>query len=525
VSLSWVLPVLRESAEYDKGLARLRSGGAPADAAAPGRVWIEGLAANAKWFVAAALAHDLGAPLLVVTASEETAERLVEDLPALGWAREQVGLYPASDPGAEVAIPEEKILASSDAAEQRELMRGRLAVLEGLASGQIRVVVAPIQAALRRTIGPVAENQFVLRLGATLKLDDTARWMAEAGYERVSMVEAPGQFAVRGGILDVFPATRTEPVRLELFGDEVDSLREFDLTTQRSTRELPEVTLVPAAEALASRANHTLLDHLAPDTLVVLDEPNHLKARWDELKEQQTRRRQALAASEKVVSEEAAASLDDRLFLRLDEFAAGVERFRIVFFTLLAHQVAWLKTLVEHAERLSINSGVVDSVHGDIPELSNRLRSLLGIKHLLVVVTDQPHRLAELLAEHEVPVRVGHESRVMGHESTAGENGASAPDEDGPEDARPATRDPRPATSDDARSVVTVTEGRFTAGLRLPGVKLVVITDAEVFGERKNHLRPQRTQQRSFKQGRPITSLLELKEGDLVVHVSHGIGR
>jgi transcription-repair coupling factor (superfamily II helicase) len=72
---------------------------------------------------------------------------------------------------------------------------------------------------------------------------------------------------------------------------------------------------------------------------------------------------------------------------------------------------------------------------------------------------------------------------------------------------------------------VTVTEGRLSAGLRLPGVKLVIVSDAEVFGERRNHLRPQRTQQRTFKQGRPITSLLELKEGDLVVHVSHGIGR
>src|SRR5262249_36318767 len=162
------------------------------------------------------------------------------------------------------SVPEEKILASSDAVEERELMRGRLAVLEGLATRQVQVVVAPIQAALRRTIGPVAENQMVLRLGATLKLEETARWMTEAGVARVSMVEAPGHFAGRGGILDVFPATRTEPVRLELFGDEVDSLREFDLGTQRSTRELPEVTLVPAAERLAAQADHTLLDHLAP---------------------------------------------------------------------------------------------------------------------------------------------------------------------------------------------------------------------------------------------------------------------
>src|SRR5439155_21476512 len=169
------------------------------------------------------------------------------------------------DQGADMAISEEKLLASSDAAEQRELMRGRLAVLEGLASGQVRAVVAPIQAALRRTIGPIRENQRTLRLGATLKLEETARWLAEAGYERVSMIESPGQFAVRGGILDIFPATRSEPVRLELFGDEVDSLREFELRTQRSSRELPEITLVPATEEGHGEGRHTLLDHLAPD--------------------------------------------------------------------------------------------------------------------------------------------------------------------------------------------------------------------------------------------------------------------
>jgi transcription-repair coupling factor (superfamily II helicase) len=484
MSLRKVLPVLRESAEYERGLQRLR--------APDGVVWVEGLAGNAKWCVTAALARELDLPCLIVTASEEGAEKIAGDLPAFGFSREEVGLYPAADAGLHDLLPENKLLASSVAPEQKGLGRSRLAVLEALAAGGLRVVVAPIQAALRKTIGRLADNQRVLRAGTTLALDETARWLASVGYERAQLVEAPGQFAVRGGILDIFPATRSQPVRVELFGDEIESLREFDLTTQRSTRETPELTLVPAAEDLEGATAgggpaHTLLDHMPEGTLLVLDEPNHIKARCDELRDLAEKRRELAARSDTVMPEHLDGGRDP--MVSLEQFIERSGHFRLFCLTLLTHQIPWLRRRVEGAERLAINSGILESVQGDIPELVNRFKSWLGVGHLIVIASDQPHRLAELLAEHELPV-------------TAAEN------EEWPE----------------GRDVVVVTEARLSVGFRLPGVKLVVATDAEVFGERRAHLRPQPVR-RAFKQGRPIMSLLELKEGDLVVHVSHGIGR
>jgi transcription-repair coupling factor (superfamily II helicase) len=509
MSLRWVLPMLRESAEFERGRERLR--------AADGVVWVEGLAGNAKWCVAAALAREIELSCLIVTASEEGAEKIAEDLPAFGFTREEVGLYPAADAGPHDLLPENKVLASSVATEQRALGRSRMAVLEALAAGGLKVVVAPLQAALRKTIRRLADNQRVLRPGATLDLDETSRWLVSVGYERVPLVEAPGQFSVRGGLLDVFPATRLHPVRLELFGDEVESLREFDLGSQRSTHEVPEITLLPASEELEGDGEATLLDHLPDGALLILDEPNHIHARWEEMRQATERRRELAAKSETVVREHLEGDRDR--FVPLARFVAETGRFRLLCFTLLAHQIAWLnKALVrgdgEGPCRVAINSGIMESVNGDLPELANRFRSWLGVGRRIVVASDQPHRMAELLAEHEVPVAVEERLPAPGSRLPAGS------------DAEPEAAGSRePGAGSTPRSgVVIVVEARLSSGFRLPGLKLDVATDAEVFGARHDRLRPQPVR-RAFKQGRAIMSLLELKEGDLVVHVTHGIGR
>src|SRR5438876_11649400 len=132
MSLPSLLPVLRESAEFRAGEAAL---------AADRPVWIEGLAGSAKTALAAGFARALDRAALIVTAEEEAAERICQDLAVLGYAPEEVGLYPASEPGLDEVLPEARVAASSEAPERQALARTRMAVLEGLADRRLRVGV------------------------------------------------------------------------------------------------------------------------------------------------------------------------------------------------------------------------------------------------------------------------------------------------------------------------------------------------------------------------------------------------
>ena len=507
MSLLAVLERIRQSPEYERCLAALRTDRAPA--------WIEGLAGVSKTYFAAALAHDLGRTVLIVTATEDASERLADDLLAFGFQPGELGLYPASDADLEAALAETKATASSVTPERRALSRTRLSVLEALADGGLKVVVAPVQSALRETLGPISEHRLILAKSGSVNLTELSRRLAEMGYERVPMVETSGQFAIRGGLLDLWPSTHALPVRLELFGDEVESLREFDPETQRSTRDLEQAKVIPAAELLVSaksvRETYTLLEHLPPGAVVLLDEPNHLRSQWLDAQDRQKQLRRSEDDAERVLPSHLRPPLGG---IDMDEFLRRAQNYRLVLLTLLAQSIPWLRKLLDQCEKAVINSGVVDAVHGDIPELSNRIRSWIGAGNQVVVASDQPHRVVELLTEQQIPAtaEAGH-ARLPGHDSAE-----DVPASPVPTCSRIAAIEPE--------KVVRAVHGRLSAGFRLPGIRLLVLSDAEIFGKGAERRRSTASHQtRKFKDSRPIMSLLELKEGDLVVHVAHGIGR
>jgi transcription-repair coupling factor (superfamily II helicase) len=509
MSLYSVLDRIRQSPEYERSLAALRTDRAPA--------WIEGLAAVSKAYFAAALAHDLERVVLIVTATEDAAERLADDLLAFGYQPGEIGLYPASDADFEASLSEARASASSSTPERRALSRTRLSVLEALADGGLKLVVAPVQSALRETLGPIAEHRLVLSKSGTLNLTELTRQLAEFGYDRVPMVETSGQFAVRGGLVDIWPSTHPAPVRLELFGDEVESLREFEPESQRSMRDLVQATVLPAAEVLGAatsvRTTFTLLEHLPPGSVIVLDEPNHLRSQWMDAQDREKTLRQSAQESDRVLPSHlrpTAGGID------MDEFLRRAQGYRLVLLTLLAQSIPWLRKLLDQCETVVINSGVVDAMHGDIPELSNRIRSWIGAGNQVVVASDQPHRVVELLTEQSIPATAeAGPPRLPGHDAAEEAPGSS------PAAAKKAQRTTAPSPS-----IVHAVHARLSAGFRLPGVRLLVLSDAEIFGKGVERRRASTSHQtRKFKDSRPIMSLLELKEGDLVVHVTHGIGR
>ena len=110
-----------------------------------------------------------------------------------------------------------------------------------------------------------------------LDIDKLKAALVSMGYERVGQVEMPGQFSVRGGIIDIYSLTEENPWRIELWGDEIDSIRSFDTQSQRSLENLEEITIYPAAEQQAEKSGLTFLDYFDREkTMVFLDEPNRL---------------------------------------------------------------------------------------------------------------------------------------------------------------------------------------------------------------------------------------------------------
>jgi transcription-repair coupling factor (superfamily II helicase) len=201
-----------------------------------------GLLRSARPAVVAALARDLKRPILLVTGSVARARALHQSL--TDWHPE---------PSRVLRLPEPPTLFYERAPWPRETVAARLAVLRALLDPLPGLVVVASARALMQPTLPVREfraSTHTLRVGQALDLEATLRRWAGLGYEPVSVVEMPGQFSHRGGILDIFPPGEEGPVRIELFGPDVDSIRRFDPATQRSAERLEEVTIIPAREAL-----------------------------------------------------------------------------------------------------------------------------------------------------------------------------------------------------------------------------------------------------------------------------------
>lgn len=217
----------------------------------------------ARAFFVAGLATEVGGPVLVITGTAEQAQRWVERLelflpPAQGAPH--VSLYAEPD-----ALPFERIPWTG---KTRQLRLTALAALQQKGGGP-SVVVSTARAAMQKTLParPFRIALRPLRVGSFVQLDElTGRW-AQSGYEPVQVVEEPGTFARRGGIVDIWPPNLPHPVRVDLFGDEVDTLRSFDPATQRSERQLQRVLIGPGSEALGASIALNAQPKPEPETL------------------------------------------------------------------------------------------------------------------------------------------------------------------------------------------------------------------------------------------------------------------
>lgn len=491
-----------------------------------------GMGGSEKAFLVAGLISRLSLPCLYLTSSQQLAERAASDLSSLL-------------PGVRIRMfPQLDVLPYDILAQGREVAAARLRALEGAvtaaASGEPLVIVAPATAVTRKLppLGEVAQHAFTLAEGLDYDLMSIPGRLVRAGYERVPSAELPGQFALRGGILDVFPFTAADPVRAEFLGDRLESLRHYDPATQRSThpaqssgvfaaseflpgpermhaagrliaaeldrvaRELVGRGQQLEAQKLRDRVDEhlerlegcptegleqympycypdavTLLDYLPEGALVVMDEPARLKEAVDGQLALQQERYVALL--------EAGAALPGQadVLWEYPQLLSRARRGRLLYFSLVMRRTGISRP--DHLLSLTVRQ--MTSFQGQWELLSSEVRRLRADGRtvvLLVANEGRAGRLTDALQAEGIGVT--------------------------PADSWAA--EPRPAA--------LVLEGGLEAGFEIPGLKLALITENEMTGRpvRKARARP-------YRQGLRVSSHLDLKVGDWVVHINHGIGR
>jgi transcription-repair coupling factor (superfamily II helicase) len=468
-----VLAAIRSDSRFEE-LARLLDEG-------KGVVAAEGLWGSCAPILAALGAERLHRPLLFVTAHVDEADDCRDDIEtALGTAPElfpQLDLTSSGPAGRDTTAGAEpgRYSAGDELAGERVRLCVALQGYRPDRSGPPLCVVAPIMALMQPVPSAAAlrAQSLGIEVGLTLEPDAAAGWLAEHGFTRCDAVDVPGDFARRGGIIDIYSNAHTDPVRIEFFGDEVESIRLFDLGTQRSTHtlhgvQIPAMSLPDFRSADPRHAEHTSFLALLPkDTIVALREPGEIqelgRTYWQRL------------------GERAGLITVDALFRRANDFTQL------------------------HLQRFGGATG--NAVHFDVHSLPQfEPKSAAALEALCELAADNDvFVLCDNVAEEKRFVELLHGVPGGAH-AAAGGTVVSAVNLAGATGA--------PMKPGRLRTAIGVIHAGFQWG------RTAFVPHHELF-----HRYRQRRTLRRVQPARPLDSFFDLESGDFVVHALHGIGR
>src|SRR5881397_492099 len=483
---------------------------------------VSGLSSSARALFIAGLWQFLRRPLIVVTPQDRVVQALATDLAYFHGelnanGRERVSPFPAweTDPYAGLTP-------------HADIQQARATTLWRLRNRRVDIVVGSIRSLASRLVAPAQFDTYGLHLatGDDLSQDLLIEHLATAGYLRQEPVGAPGEFSIRGGIVDVFSPLMRNPVRIEFFGDSVDSIREFDLDDQRSRGPVQHIDLLPMQDVVISREmlrdwgarsrerwraeafekdlndklvfadngefftgvpylislvqpmEATLFDY-AEAAVLILDEPEVLRETYEKFFFALEQRFQQTANAGGVV-------LPPReIFLSPEDFQARASPERRV----------QLEELGASGSSFLVRGQPPEKFHGRIKEMA----AAVGQSHqagrdviLLGSTLGMAERLRDILHEYGVPFRCEFGEQPL-----------------------------KTLVGGDDRSIPIVGIGKISSGLRLPDAGLEIYAETDIFDE-SEHL-PQQHRRRQ-KISAFVSDLQDLKTGDYVVHVDHGIG-
>ncbi len=471
-----------------------------------GQVCLAGLTDSAKALLAPLAAAALGRPVMLLVESNQRAEAMAEPL---RWFYRAV----TGKPGRRVVhLPAHDVLPYENRSPHAEISEERACALWRVAMGEADLLIAPVQAALWRMHDPA----FYRGLARVVERDETIEhealigFLRGAGYDKQTTCEMPGQFAVRGGIIDVFSPEAAQPVRIELLGDTIESIRAFDPNTQRSTNPVERATLLPLTEFLRRAAperadahapagfypgwefhamlgeerNGVLFD-LAAEPLVILDEPGLL--------EEAVAKYRARIEESFDKCEEPRAEGPGRYILSEEEWSLALELFpRLALEHLaMAHQ---------GAAPLALRTQPTARYHGDVASFMAEARGRLGAGEQVIVSaasTGELERFADICHEYELPYRLGElEENTTIARLAEEESGGNAP-------------------------AMVLVKAPLAEGAAFPEAQLVLFGTADLF----ETLPPPERQRSRPKTASFFSDFSDLKPGDFVVHMDHGIGQ
>lgn len=485
---------------------------------------VTGVSGTAKSLFASALIADRQTPTLLVTGQLQQANQLYDDLVELLGAN-RVFLYPVNE-----------LIAAEMAVSSPELAADRIRALTHWLQVDNGILIAPITG-LKRILPPKdywTSYSFQLAELDTIQVDTLLHQLVEMGYLRVDMVTQAGEFSVRGGIIDIFPVTEKHPVRIELFDDEIDSLRYFDELDQRSLERVEKLSIGPASEWILTKEDFSrTIDHIEKHMTKVSKtmKQSEVKQRMLDqteadlalLKEHQTF--QGMYKYSDLFYEESVSLIDyvpkDGLVIfdelnRVQEIGQQIDREEAAYYESmlqigemiqgLTFSFDWLQmrekfiqpkiymsVFLRHipntqpANVVNISAHQMQDFHGQMPLLKNELARWQAAEFstiLFVPNEKRAEKVQAILADYDMEA-------VVKKQIVFGEK------------------------------IPSIVVGQLANGIELPHAKLALLTEKELFNKKVARKR----RQQNISNAERIKSYQELSIGDYVVHRNHGIGK
>lgn len=416
-----------------------------------GQSLIYGLTGSTKSFYIAGAFAAAPKTTVIIAANHQICEQYQQDLATL-LPDVLVGYLPAAD-----------VVDFSTTAKSKELSLKRMNLLGRLAKGERIILLTTAEAGVQKVL-PKKEflkNCVSISSGQNIIIDEFLQDLVSIGYERVDQVESVGHFSVRGGIIDIFAVNREYPLRIELFGDEVDSLRDFDGNTQRSVAVVEHADIMSASQGDTANHGSQFLSYCTPETVVLFDEP--------------TRIRESIVNLVKENPE-----FKGKIY-NWAEMVDAASSYNVIYMSLMLQKIPY----VEPTNMISLTAKGIGSYHHQTELFFSEVKSWQSKKFRIII----------FMSTVEKGLAFARSLKQDGLNCQFDEKGV------------------KPVAGG-----IVVAAGILSTGFELPQAKIVVLTERDILGRQKKKIRRAAKEQQ-------ITAFRDIKIGDYVVHVNHGIGK